>query len=119
MDAICRKAWKRIQISDLWISVLYYQSGRTDRFCCKIIECIVYWKGESEEDQKYGRGFYEVVASDLNYKQRFIHSSVRVLYWFDRKIFKEKRKLTDELITDAKEIWNYGKRGSGYGKRPI
>ena len=35
---------------------------------------------ESEEDQKYGRGFYEVVASDLNYKQRFIHSSVRVLY---------------------------------------
>ena len=29
---------------------------------------------ESEDDQEYGRGFYEVVASDLNYKQRFIHS---------------------------------------------
>ena len=29
---------------------------------------------ESEEDRKYGRGFYETVASDLNYKQRFIHS---------------------------------------------
>lgn len=25
-------------------------------------------KCESEEDRKYGRGFYETVASDLNYK---------------------------------------------------
>ena len=31
-------------------------------------------KCESEENRKYGRGFYETVASDLNYKQRFIHS---------------------------------------------
>lgn len=31
-------------------------------------------KCESEEDREYGRGFYETVASDLNYKQRFIHS---------------------------------------------
>lgn len=29
---------------------------------------------ELEENQKYGRGFYETVASDLNYKKRFIHS---------------------------------------------
>ena len=31
-------------------------------------------KCESEADQRYGRGFYETVASDLNYKKRFIHS---------------------------------------------
>lgn len=31
-------------------------------------------KCESEADQSYGRGFYETVASDLNYKKRFIHS---------------------------------------------
>ena len=29
------------------------------------------------------------------------------------------RPVEAEMITDAKEIWNYGKRGSGYGKRPI
>ena len=29
---------------------------------------------ESEADRQYGIGFYETVASDLNYKKRFIHS---------------------------------------------
>lgn len=44
---------------------------------------------ESEEDQKYGRGFYEVVASDLNYKQRFIHSFECVYMLKDYPLFKE------------------------------
>ncbi len=44
---------------------------------------------ESEEDQKYGRGFYETVASDLNYKQRFIHSFQCVYMLKDYPIFKE------------------------------
>lgn len=34
----------------------------------------VFLKCESEADRSYGRGFYETVASDLNYKKRFIHS---------------------------------------------
>ncbi len=46
-------------------------------------------EGESEEDQKYGRGFYEVVASDLNYKQRFIHSFECVYMLRDYPIFEE------------------------------
>ena len=46
-------------------------------------------KCESEEDRKYGRGFYEVVASDLNYKQRFIHSFKCVYMLKDYPIFKE------------------------------
>ena len=44
---------------------------------------------ESEEDQKYGRGFYEIVASDLNYKHRFIHSFKCVYMLRDYPIFKE------------------------------
>ena len=44
---------------------------------------------ESEEDQKYGRGFYEVVASDLNYKQRFIHSFKCVYMLRDYPLFEE------------------------------
>lgn len=44
---------------------------------------------ESEEDQKYGRGFYEVVASDLNYKRRFIHSFKSVYMLRDYPIFEE------------------------------
>ena len=44
---------------------------------------------ESEEDQKYGRGFYETVASDLNYKQRFIHSFKCVYMLKDYPLFKE------------------------------
>ena len=44
---------------------------------------------ESEEDQKYGRGFYETVASDLNYKQQFIHSFQCVYMLKDYPIFKE------------------------------
>ena len=44
---------------------------------------------ESEEEQKYGRGFYEVVASDLNYKHRFIHSFKCVYMLKDYPIFKE------------------------------
>ena len=44
---------------------------------------------ESEEDQKYGRGFYEVVASDLNYKQRFIHSFKCVYMLKDYPLFEE------------------------------
>lgn len=44
---------------------------------------------ESEEDQKYGRGFYEIVASDLNYKKRFIHSFKCVYMLKDYPLFKE------------------------------
>ena len=44
---------------------------------------------ESEEDRKYGRGFYETVASDLNYKQRFIHSFQCVYMLRDYPIFEE------------------------------
>ena len=44
---------------------------------------------ESEEDRKYGRGFYEVVASDLNYKQRFIHSFKCVYMLKDYPLFRE------------------------------
>ena len=46
-------------------------------------------KSESEEDRKYGRGFYETVASDLNYKQRFIHSFKCVYMLKDYPLFKE------------------------------
>ena len=46
-------------------------------------------KCESEEDREYGRGFYETVASDLNYKQRFIHSFKCVYMPKDYPIFKE------------------------------
>ena len=46
-------------------------------------------KCESEENRKYGRGFYETVASDLNYKQRFIHSFKCVYMLKDYPIFKE------------------------------
>ncbi len=44
---------------------------------------------ESEEDREYGRGFYEVVASDLNYKKRFIHSFKCVYMLRDYPLFKE------------------------------
>ena len=44
---------------------------------------------EPEEDRKYGRGFYETVASDLNYKQRFIHSCKCVYMLKDYPYFKE------------------------------
>lgn len=44
---------------------------------------------ESEEDRKYGRGFYETVASDLHYKQRFIHSFKCVYMLKDYPLFKE------------------------------
>ena len=46
-------------------------------------------ESESEEDRKYGRGFYEVVASDLSYKQRFIHSFKCVYMLKDYLLFKE------------------------------
>ena len=44
---------------------------------------------ESEEDRNYGRRFYETVASDLNYKQRFIHSFQCVYMLKDYPYFKE------------------------------
>ena len=44
---------------------------------------------ESEAEREYGRGFYEVVASDLNYKQRFIHSFKCVYMLKDYPLFKE------------------------------
>ena len=44
---------------------------------------------ESEENQKYGRGFYETVASDLNYKKRFIHSFKCIYMLKDYPYFKE------------------------------
>ena len=46
-------------------------------------------KCESEEDRKYGRGFYETVASALHYKQRFIHSFKCVYMLKDYPLFKE------------------------------
>lgn len=46
-------------------------------------------ESESEEDREYGRGFYEVVASDLRYKQRFIHSFKCVYMLKDYPLFKE------------------------------
>ena len=46
-------------------------------------------ESESEKDREYGRGFYEVVASDLNYKQRFIHSFKCVYMLKDYPIFKK------------------------------
>ena len=46
-------------------------------------------EGESEENREYGRGFYETVASDLNYKKRFIHSFKCVYMLKDYLIFKE------------------------------
>ncbi len=46
-------------------------------------------EGESKEDREYGRGFYEVVASDLNYKRRFIHSFRCVYMLKDYPLFKE------------------------------
>ena len=45
---------------------------------------------ESEEDREYGRGFYEAVASDLNYKQRFMHSFKCVYMLRDYPLFKER-----------------------------
>lgn len=45
---------------------------------------------ESEEDRKYGRGFYEVVASDLNYKRRFMHSFKCVYMLKDYPLFTER-----------------------------
>lgn len=44
---------------------------------------------ESEEERKYGRGFYEAVASDLNYKRRFIHSFRCVYMLKDYPVFKK------------------------------
>ena len=44
---------------------------------------------EAEEDRKYGRGFYETVASALHYKQRFIHSFKCVYMLKDYPLFKE------------------------------
>lgn len=44
---------------------------------------------ESEEDRNYGKGFYETVASDLNCKQRFIHSFKCVYMLKDYPLFKE------------------------------
>ena len=44
---------------------------------------------ESEENRKYGSGFYETVASDLNYKHRFIHSFKCVYMLKDYPLFKE------------------------------
>lgn len=44
---------------------------------------------ESEENRKYGTGFYETVASDLNYKQRFIHSFKCVYMLKDYPYFQE------------------------------
>lgn len=46
-------------------------------------------ESESEEDRKYGREFYETVASDLNYKKRFIHSFKCVYMLKDYPLFKE------------------------------
>lgn len=44
---------------------------------------------ESEENRKYGKGFYETVASSMNYKQRFIHSFKCVYMLKDYPYFKE------------------------------
>jgi len=44
---------------------------------------------ESDEKKEYGRGFYETVASDLNYKKRFIHSFKCVYMLKDYPCFKD------------------------------
>ena len=44
---------------------------------------------EPKKERKYGRGFYETVASDLNYKQRFIHSFKCVYMLKDYPVFEE------------------------------
>ena len=44
---------------------------------------------EAENERKYGTGFYETVASDLNYKHRFIHSFKCVYMLKDYPIFKK------------------------------
>lgn len=50
----------------------------------KFLEC------ESSENQEYGRTFYEQVAMDLGYKQRFIHSFQCVYMLKDYPYFKKK-----------------------------
>ena len=45
---------------------------------------------ESPENQEYGRTFYETVASDLEYKQRFIHSYECVYMLKDYPYFQQK-----------------------------
>lgn len=49
----------------------------------RFLEC------ESEDNRKYGRSFYETVASDLNYKKRFIHSFKCVYMLKNYPYFKE------------------------------
>ena len=44
---------------------------------------------ESEADREYGSGFYETVASDLHYTQRFIQSFKCVYMLKDYPLFKE------------------------------
>lgn len=50
----------------------------------KFLEC------ESPENQEYGRTFYEQIAMDLGYKQRFIHSFQCVYMLKDYPYFKKK-----------------------------
>lgn len=66
-------------------------------------------KCESEEDREYGRGFYETVASDLNYKQRFIHSFKCVYMPKDYPIFKESdfEYLRGKIQRQAKRRFTY------------
>lgn len=66
-------------------------------------------KCESEEDREYGRGFYETVASDLNYKQRFIHSFKCVYMLKDYPIFKESdfEYLRGKIQRQAKRRFTY------------
>lgn len=45
---------------------------------------------EASEAQEYGRTFYETVASDLHYKERFIHSYESVYMLKDCPVFEKK-----------------------------
>jgi hypothetical protein len=59
---------------------IQYHRGKSTKF----LEC------ESSENQEYGRTFYEQVAMDLGYKQRFIHSFQCVYMLKDYPYFKKK-----------------------------
>lgn len=52
-------------------------------------KCDAFLTCESPEDQAYGKTFYETVASDLHYKEKFIHSVKAVNELKNCKLFTE------------------------------
>lgn len=77
----------------------YLQSDSRRWWSPKFLVC------ESPENQEYGRTFYEQVAMDLGYKQRFIHSFQCVYMlkdypYFQKKDFEYLRGRIQVLIPD-------------------